>query len=100
MYLPRARAILAQCFEHSHWRLGLSGTRREREGGREGVREVQREKREGGAVRERWRIIFWCVFKNEKWMVCVMFNSGGSGQGSECVSFTSHLTHLPTFSPE
>lgn len=38
------------------------------------------------------------VFKNGKWTVYVMFNAGGSGQGSECVSFTSHLTHLQSFS--
>lgn len=31
-----------------------------------------------------------CVFQNGKWTA--MFNAGGSGQGSECVSFTSHPT--------
>lgn len=42
IYLPRARAILAQCFEHGHWRFGLSGTRQERE------REKDKGRREGG----------------------------------------------------
>lgn len=88
MYLPRARAILAQCFEHGHWRLGLSGTRLKTERERE---EGERREQGGGSSEAEYIL---CVFKTEKWTICMMFNAGGSGQGSECVSFTSHLTHL------
>lgn len=87
MYLPRARAILAQCFEHGHWRLGLSGTRpkTERERGRKG----RGGNKEEGAVRQN---IFCVCSKRKKWTICMMFNAGGSGQGSECFLYESPHT--------
>lgn len=50
MYLPRAHAILAQCFEHGHWRLGesLIGPKTEGERGRQ----ERGGNKEEGAVRE------------------------------------------------
>lgn len=46
IYLPRARAILAQCFEHGHWRFGLSGTHEETERERE-IREEEKGEKVG-----------------------------------------------------
>lgn len=47
---------------------------------------------EEGAVRE--NIFIYFIFKTEEWTICMMFNAGGSEQGAEWISFTSHLTHL------
>lgn len=94
MYLPRApppqHAILAQCFEHGHWRSGLSGTRQERARGRKG--EKDREEEERRRREDEKDNISMCVLKNENGTVCKMFNAGGSGRGGVQSAFPLRVT--------
>lgn len=70
-------------FEHGHWRLSPK-TERKREIARRG----KRGKEQGSGEEE------YILLQTEERTIRVMFNAGGSGQGSEGFSFMSHLTHL------
>lgn len=65
---------------------GLAQRQRERKGEREGG--------QGGEGTRRRENIFCACSKCKKWAICMMFNAGGSGQGSECV-LLFESPHMP-----